>query len=138
MTLLEFSTFTRARLFENLEKGIAPSMGTFDEARFLDGKAKGAPMVGATRYEPNASIFEFIYPDPNGAPVVLAVEVAPPERIVFLPVPGWVVESIWQGEIAGSYAFESEAAAKLAEFAARLEPEANPAEFEAKPSVGRQ
>lgn len=138
MTLAEFVAATRGTIFEALEKGLAPPAGTFDEAKFRDGKAKGSPLVGATRYEPMAAIFEFIYPDPNGAPVVLSVRVEPPERIVYLPVPGWVVESIWQGEIHGSYGFESEAEAHLAEFAARLGKDRNPDEFGERISVGRQ
>lgn len=138
MALQEFSRDVRGQIFAALESGGPPPVGEYDESRFLDGRAKGQPLIGATRYEPDAAIFEFIYPDPNGAPIVLAVRVRPPERIVFLPVPEWVVESIWQGEISGSYVFESEAAAKLAEFTARLEPEANANEFGVRIAVGRQ
>lgn len=65
--------------------------------------------MGSTVYSPDSIQCEFIYPDPSSVPTVLTVSLIPPERIVFLPVPEWVVESIWQGEIAGSYQFESDA-----------------------------
>jgi hypothetical protein len=42
-----------------------------------------------------------------------------------MPVPNWVIESIWQGEIDGSYQFESDAHNLLSQFSAQLEPEAN-------------
>lgn len=138
MTLQAFASETRSRIFEALQSGDPPPTGEFEQALFLDGKAKGQPLMGTTRFEPEAGLFEFIYPDPNGAPVVLVVRVPSPERIVYLPIPDWVVESIWQGEIAGSYALESEAKSRLAAFAARLEPSANRLEFEAKTAVGRQ
>lgn len=137
MILADFAKTTRSRIFESIERGLEPPVGAFDQAKFLDGKAKGQPLIGATRYEPDATAFEFIYPDPNGAPVVLSVRVAAPERIVFMPVPAWVVESIWQGEVHGSYCFESEAKVHLAELEDRLSPERNPSEFAEKIAVGR-
>lgn len=81
--------------------------------------------MGATNYEPDAILMEFIYPDPKGSAVLLSVRVSAPERIVFMPVPEWVVESIWQGEIAGSYHFEGDALRMIEEFRASLAPEAN-------------
>ncbi|HRK20405.1 MAG TPA: hypothetical protein PLX06_01265 [Fimbriimonadaceae bacterium] len=137
MTLQAFASETRNQIFEALQSGNPPTIGEFEEARFLDGKSKGKPLMGATRFEPDAGLFEFIYPDPNGAPVVLVVRVESPERIVYLPVPSWVIESIWQGEITGSYALESEAQCLLRDFSARLEPNANRLEFEAKAAIGR-
>jgi hypothetical protein len=60
----------------------------------------------------------------SAAQIVTVTQEAP-ERIVFLPVPSWVVEQIWQGDVDGTFHFESEARSLLAEFANGLEPEAN-------------
>ena len=46
-----------------------------------------------------------------------------------MPVPSWVVESIWQGDIDGSYHFESEATELVAEFIEVLKREGNLAQF---------
>jgi hypothetical protein len=73
---------------------------------------------------------EFIYPDSRTAAILLEVRIPTPERVVFLPVPGWVVEQIWQGEITGSYAFESDAIALLEAFRQDLTPDANLRHFE--------
>ena len=48
---------------------------------------------------------------------------------MFLPVPDWVIESIWQGEISGSYHFESDAKALVEAFQAELSAENNPKWF---------
>jgi len=86
--------------------------------------------MGTTRYEPNAIHFEFIYPDSKSSSTVLTVTLEPPERIVFLPVPDWVVENIWQGSIAGTHHFESEAQRLVDEFKADLMPGPNGKWFE--------
>ncbi len=125
MSLNEYASGLRRKLFDELKAGQPPSQGTFDESVFKDGKSKGAPQVGTTRFEPQAMHFEFVYPDPVGTTVILTVTVEPPERIVFLPVPGWVIESIWQGDIDGSYHFESDARRLVASFSEDLEPDAN-------------
>ena len=46
-------------------------------------------------------------------------------------------ESIWQGEVSGSYHFESEARRLLENFKSGLEPEPNAQTFGVKPTVGR-
>lgn len=88
--------------------------------------------MGTTRFFPDSVVVEFVYPDPLGASLVLPVRLSVPERVVFLPVPDWVVETIWQGEIDGSFRFEGEAREMLSAFAAELEPEANLAHFGAR------
>lgn len=137
MSLNEYASRLRLEILDDLLSGAAPRQGEWDEARRKEGSLKGRPQLGTTRFEPEAMIFEYIYPDSTGSPLVLSVRVDPPERIVFMPVPGWVIETIWQGEVAGSYRFESEAQAMLETFSARLEPEANRAEFSARPPTGR-
>ena len=111
--------------FEDLKRGWPPRDAEFDEAVFKEGKVKGAPQMGTTRYEPNAIIFEFIYPDPKTTATVLSIRIPAPERIVFLPVPEWVVETIWQGEIDGSFHFESEAIKLVGGLQAELTPDVN-------------
>lgn len=125
MTLNEYAAKQRLAIFERLRAGLPPESGDFDPAVLKEGQVKGAPQMGATRYEPESLTFEFIYPDPKSSATVLSVRMAAPERIVFLPVPEWVVESIWQGEIHGSYVFESDARRAMAALAEDLTPEAN-------------
>ena len=137
MTLSEFAAEKRSRTFEALLSGLPPPEGEFSDSIFKEGKDKSQPQMGATRYEPDAVVFEFIYPDPLGAPSLLSVRLEAPERIVFMPIPPWVVESIWQGEVAGSYHFESEARKLLEDFMKGLEPEPNAQSFGVKPTVGR-
>ena len=132
-----FSAEKRTRLFDALSNGQPPPEGEFSEAIFKEGKDKSKPQMGATRYEPDAIVFEFIYPDPIGAPILLSVRLDVPERIVFMSVPSWVVESIWQGEIAGTYHFESDAKRLVEEFQVSLQPEPNAESFGVKPAVGR-
>jgi hypothetical protein len=116
-------------IFDELFAGNPPSEGRFDEAVWKDGKAKGQPQMGSTQFAPDSIILEFIFNDPQGSAVLLQVVIDPPQRIVFMPVPEWVVESIWQGEITGSYHFESEAEELLNRFQNLLSPEANAALF---------
>lgn len=129
MVLNQFTSELRSKIFEELKLGFVPSEGTYSEQVLRDARSKGQPQLGSTRYEPNAIVIEFIYPSPGTTATVVSVRVSSPERIVFMPVPAWVVESIWQGEIDGSYHFESEAENLLAQFAASLTPEANLAQF---------
>ena len=109
MSLNTYVSELRLRIFEELKGGLTPSVGEFSEEALKEGRVKGAPQMGATHFEPDAIFLEFIYPDPRSTATILSVKVQAPERIVFLPVPSWVVESIWQGDIDGSYHFESEA-----------------------------
>lgn len=138
MTLAAYTADARQRIFESLLAGNLPPEGAFSEEAFREGKAKGTPQMGTTRYEPDAIICEFIYPNSVGAPILLPVRLGAPERIVFMPVPDWVVESIWQGEVAGSPRFESEARKMLAAFERQLAPDKNPALFAEPAPVGRQ
>jgi hypothetical protein len=119
----------RLKLFDELMAGHPPSRGAFDEHVLKDGRAKGSPQMGATRYEPEDIIFEFIYPDPLSSATVFEVKIEAPERIVFLPVPDWVIENIWQGDISGSYQFESDAIELVEAFRGELSLESNPKWF---------
>jgi len=98
----------RKTVFTDLQAGNAPSIGSFSEELLKEGRAKGKPQMGTTRYKPDQILFEFIFADPRGVATLLVVSVPAPQRIVFMPVPEWVIEQIWQGEVTGSYQFVSD------------------------------
>ena len=109
MTLNAYTAEKRLAIFEDLKAGREPREGQFDAALLAEGRIKGQPQMGSTRYGPDAIRIEFIYPEHGSTATVLTVTLESPERIVFLPVPDWVVENIWQGDITGTHHFESEA-----------------------------
>lgn len=125
MNLNAFTAEKRLALFDQLRAGLLPGEGTYDAASLSQAKVKGSPQLGTTRYEPNAIHIEFIYPDPLTSSSIVTITLTPPERIVFLPVPDWVVETIWQGEISGTFVFESEANAQYQALGKELTPESN-------------
>lgn len=135
--LRTFVAAQRLAIFDRLKAGLAPESCEFDPAAFQEARTKGAPQMGSTVYRPDQIRFEFIYSDPQGGTMVFVVCVTPPERIVALPVPAWVVENVWQGDVHGSHAFESEAYELVEAFRASLEPGSNDAFFEAAKPVGR-
>lgn len=109
MTLNEWAANKKLAIFESLQNGRRPAEGEFDDAIFRQALTKGQPQVGATSYEPELVHFEYIFPDALSTATVLKVTIRPPERVVFMPVPEWVIEDIWQGEVKGTFHFESEA-----------------------------
>ncbi|MBS1717245.1 MAG: hypothetical protein JSS72_05895 [Armatimonadetes bacterium] len=122
-------------IFEDLLAGRDPSEGSFPAELLKEARASGvAPQMGTTRFAPDSVALEYVYPGRQGETMVITVTIPTDERIVFLPVPHWVVESIWQGEIDGTYCFESEAAAMTKEFLAQLEPGPNKEIFGKKPA----
>ena len=138
MTLNEYAARQRMTIYEELRAGLAPSSGSYDAALLKEAKSKGLPQMGTTRYEPHAMLFEFIYPDPLGSPVIVTVRLESQERIVFMPVPTWVVENIWQGDIAGTHHFETEAGRLMQELEGELSPEGNLRWFERQPAKRRE
>lgn len=136
---MSLNTYVAARkraLYYELSAGQEPSFGDFDPALLREARAKGAPQMGTTTLAPDRITVEFIYSDQQGA-LILPIKLEPPERIIFLPIPGWVVESIWQGEIDGSYHFESDAVILVEGFLSSLEPEANAALFAVRKVIGK-
>lgn len=138
MKLNEFAASRRMAIYESLCAGQPPAEGEFDAQALKDAMVLGAPQMGATNYSPDKIEFQFIFPNPNLAPMVFSVTIPSPERIVFMPVPSWVIESIWQGEIDGSYQFESDAKNLLSQFSAQLEPETNKQLFGRKRATRRE
>ena len=125
MTLNAFAASARLEIFEDLKSGQPPRQGEYNADSLKEGRVKGAPQLGSTHYEPHAVVVEFIFPDSKSSSTVLSVRLPTSERIVFLPVPEWVVESIWQGEIDGTYQFESDANRMVSAFSEGLEEPAN-------------
>lgn len=137
MILGAFAAESRLAILEALKAGLEPPTGEFDPELLKEARTKGAPQLGTTVFYPDRIVLEYIFPDPQRAATVLSVTVAAPERIVFMPVPEWVVESIWQGEVNGSYHFESHAAELLQRFADQLGAEANAEVFAGKRPLGK-
>lgn len=125
MNLNQHSAERRLAIFEDLQAGRRPREGSYDEHALKEARAKASPQLGATRYEPHAIICEFIYAEVKGPSSVIVVRLEPPERIVFLPVPSWVMENVWQGDVTGSFHFESDATRLVEEFRGELTKEAN-------------
>jgi hypothetical protein len=130
MTLNQYTAQKRMGILEDLQAGHEPREGSFDPAVLREARTKGAPQMGTTRYSPDAISLEFIYPDALSTATILTVKLNPPERIVFLPVPPWVVENIWQGDIAGTYHFESDAERAVESLKSELTPNGNRKWFE--------
>lgn len=122
--LAPFCAQQKREIYDALRAGSPPPFGTYDEAVWRAAKAKAEPQMGTTVFAPDRLTYEFIYPAPEGA-IVLAVIVEPPERIIYLPVPAWVVENIWQGEVSGSFAFANEAQEHISAFQVQITPEGN-------------
>ncbi len=129
MRLAEYVAQKKRALYDDLLAGRDPGEGAYDPAALKEGRSKGKPQMGSTFFEPRSIRLEFIFPDPTASAVILTVTLDPPERVVYLPVPGWVVESIWQGEVSGSHHFESHARALVDEFVALTAPVPNEALF---------
>jgi len=123
--LQDFVSDARRRVFDDLLQGVPPSLGSVDLDAFAKARDRGKPQLGTTRFGQQEVRLEFIYPDSRSAAILLEVRIPTAERVVFLPVPGWVVEQIWQGEITGSYAFESDAKTMLEAFSQSLTSDAN-------------
>jgi hypothetical protein len=128
----------KRRIFDDLAQGRDPSEGEFDAASLKEARTKGSPQLGATVLAPDRVEIQFVFPDPNSAASVVSVTLVPPERIVFLPVPSWVVENIWQGSVDGSAVFESEARILVEALMREIEPEANLKHFGPKQASRRE
>lgn len=133
MNLRDWTSEQRAALFAALERGDDPPFGEYDLNLLKEAKRADRPQMGTTTYSPDAVSFEFIF---HGS-IVFEVRVETPQRIVFLPVPEWVVESIWQGEISGSFHFESDVMLLLEKFERSTSPEENKALFNQRPKPTR-
>lgn len=138
--LVEFVSEARQTILNDLSLRRPPSLGAFDASLWQEvlAKTSAQPQVGALTHKPRSIVLEFVYSDPQTRAIVLPVEVETPERIVHMPVPDWVVESIWQGEISGSFRFESEAREMVRHFEAMLSEGENERWFGPQPPKRRE
>ncbi|MCH8980139.1 MAG: hypothetical protein IH945_12990 [Armatimonadetes bacterium] len=125
MTLSEYLAAKKRGIYDDLLQGRRPEEGKYDAAALAHLRSRGEPQMGSTVLEPENVRFEFIFPQPDGSAELLTVDLTPPERIVFMPVPAWVVETIWQGDVDGSHHFESDAKRLVEELSESLEPLSN-------------
>ncbi|MGQ9657035.1 MAG: hypothetical protein ACUVV1_03905 [Fimbriimonadales bacterium] len=137
MTLREFVRAQIETIFDALKASSAPPVGEYDPAVLRECLRRAQPQVGASRFLPDAVVLEFIFQDPSLGPAVLSVRVPTPEPIVYMPVPDWVVEDVWQGDVTGSFRFLSEAEQLLAAFREQVFTERNRAYFE-KPDLPKR
>jgi hypothetical protein len=138
VTLNEWTAHKKAEIFEDLRAGRGPAEGRYDDAALKEGLTKGEPQMGATEYAPNEVHLEYIFSGPHSSATIVTVAVEPPERIVYLPVPEWVVEEVWQGDVAGSYHFESDALSFMSRLNEDLAPGKNDHWFEKQPAKRRE
>ncbi len=138
MTLAEWAARTKRDIYEQISAGQSPSVGDFEPATLKEGRAKGQVQMGATIFQPYTVRFEFIFSDAVSSATVLTVTVRSPERIVYLPVPAWVVETIWQGVVDGSFHFESNANGLVQDFIEALKPDSNSSMFGKKQPSRRE
>jgi hypothetical protein len=115
----------KQEIFEDLLAGNEPRIGEFSSSVLKECRTKGKPQMGAAVPQPHQITLEFVYSDPVTGATILPVVIPSPERIVWMPVPEWVVENIWQGEVSGRFCFESEALEHLDRLKGDLEPARN-------------
>lgn len=138
MNLNAYVSALRRDLLEDLHAGRDPRVGTFDPNLLKEGRTKSPAQMGDCRFEPEAILLEFVFPEAGTRSTVLTVRVPSPERIVYLPVPEWVVEDVWHGEVHGSYEFESDARRMVSRLHDLLAPETNRELFGPKPCKHRE
>lgn len=138
MTLNEWLAKVKNELYRQIVAGGQLDQGNYDQARLDDLRSKGEAQIGTAVLAPRQVNFEFIFRMPDGQTQVLSVLLEPPQRIVFMPVPEWVIESVWQGEVLGSHHFEADAMALLDRFGKLLEKEENAAHFDEQRHIGRK
>lgn len=138
MTFASFTAEARTLILLDLDRGLDPSLGKFDGARLAQARAHGKPRLGAMLPSPHSVVLEFPFFNEEGAAMMFSVELATPERVVYLGVPPWVVENVWQGTVDGTYVFESQARAMLDEFAQGTAPGPNAAMFGARAPTRRE
>lgn len=138
MPLNTFVSELRRTVFEEISTGQDPSVGAFSRDLLAQGRVNGRPQMGSVTFTPSHIHLEFIFSNPTTSAVIFVVQVPSPERVVFMPVPEWVIENIWQGDIDGTYHFESEANALVKQFAKSMEPESNKQWFERRAAKRRE
>lgn len=138
MNLNEYSAKKRREILDDLLAEREPSEGEWSREVLAEARKIGRPKMGPILYEPWAMSLQFPFAGQGTEAIVFTVRLNAPHRIVHLPVPSWVVENVWQGDVAGSFHFEPDALALVEEFRAELSEERNPAFFAARMKQGRE
>ena len=120
--LSTFAAKVKRKILADLSAKRPPSVGRFDVKALQQAFLSHDVQMGTTVFYPDKAVFEYIFRISAESSQILAVEVEVPERIVFLPVPEWVVETIWQGDVDGSYHFESHARELIAKYESLTRP----------------
>jgi len=135
MTLREFVREQIQQIYEALRQGQAPPIGEYDPATLKECMRRATVQIGTTHYHPDSILLEFIFTEPSQGPAILTVRVPAPEPIVYMPVPDWVIEDVWQGEVTGTYRFASEAQVLLKKLHNQIFSETNILYFEERPQL---
>ena len=139
MTLREFTHTTRKQILDALQHKKAPPIGHFDRKVFEEAVQLREVQLGSAHYTPHSVILEFIFlRDQPGTPLILSVEVDTPEPVVFMPVPEWVQEDVWQGEVKGTFRLRSEAERLMEAFRHHVLEEENRHYFEQRSAPRRE
>ncbi len=138
MTLNEYSAKKRREILDDLLAGRDPREGSWNADLFAEAKMKSRPQLGPLVFFAGHFEMQFLYSSPEGGSLIFTVRLDSPHRIVQMPVPEWVIENVWQGEVSGSFHFEQDAMAMLEAFRAELEPEANVKHFQARSRTTRE
>lgn len=139
VTLREFTNATRKQILDALQRKQAPPIGHFDQKTFEEAMQMREVQMGSARYTPRSVVLEFIFLHDNpGAPLILCVEVDTPEPVVFMPVPDWVQQDVWQGEVKGTFRLRSEAERLMEAFRHHVLEEENLHYFEDRPAPRRE
>jgi len=135
--LSQYVAQKKRKLLEELLAGGLPSEGNYDKDLLERLRSKGRVQLGTAVFEPEKLTLEFIFVFGGVTEGVLNIDLDPPERIVFMPVPEWVVEEVWQGQVDGSYHFESDANKLIDSYKDKLQPMLNKSLFEKRKPIGR-
>ncbi len=135
MTLREFVRQQIQQIYEALQQGQAPPVGEYDATTLRECMRRATVQIGTTHYRPDSVLLEFIFTEPSLGPAILTVRVPTPEPIVYMPVPDWVIEDVWQGEVTGSFRFASEAQILLKKLHNQIFSETNILYFEERPQL---
>lgn len=137
MTLAEFVARARRQILEELEADRDPGIGSYSSTELAEARLQGRPQLGTVAFFPDSILLEFIFGSGLESKL-FTVALEPQERIVYLPVPNWVVENIWQGTVDGTYHFESHAKALLDGLIDQMTPINNKALFGKQPPKRRE
>lgn len=135
MTLREFVRNQIQAIFEALQQKQPPPVGEYDANTLKECFRRTTVQTGTTHFQPDHVLLEFIFLEASLGPAVLCVRILTPEPIVYMPVPDWVIQDVWQGEVTGSFRFASEAESLLKKLHNQIFAETNALFFDERPQL---